>query len=103
MPADLTGKAAVVTGAGTGIGRGIAIKLAAHGARVVVHEHSSNADGAKETVRLIGQAGGQAVPAEADLLQVSQGIAMVERAIEQFGRLDILVNNAAVSTEQPFF
>jgi NAD(P)-dependent dehydrogenase (short-subunit alcohol dehydrogenase family) len=102
MSVDLKGKAAIVTGAGTGNGRGIALKLAACGARVAVHEYSGNMDGARETVRMIESAGGQAVPVEADLRQIAQGTAMIDRAIEQLGGLDILVNNAGISTEKPF-
>lgn len=102
MTAKLHDKCAIVTGAGTGIGRGIACRLAACGARVAVH-YNSSAGGANETVRLIEGAGGQAFAVRADLKSSSEGVAMVERAIQQFGRLDILVNNAALSTEAPFF
>lgn len=102
MSVNLQGKSAVVTGAGTGIGRGIAIKLAACGARVAVH-YNDSADGAKETVRLIEEAGGRALALRADLTSAAQGMRMIERAIEQFGGLDILVNNAGLSTEKPFF
>ncbi|MCZ7583634.1 MAG: glucose 1-dehydrogenase [Deltaproteobacteria bacterium] len=102
MSIDLTGKAAVVTGAGTGIGRGIAVKLAACGARVAVH-YNTSAEGAVETVHLIEEAGGHAIALQGNLIHASEGRAMVERAIELFGRLDILVNNAALSTEAFFF
>ena len=102
MSANLRDKSAIVTGAGTGIGRGIARKLAACGARVAVH-YNSSAGGANETVRLIEGAGGQAVAVRANLSSTAEGVAMVEWAIQQFGGLDILVNNAALSTEAPFF
>jgi NAD(P)-dependent dehydrogenase (short-subunit alcohol dehydrogenase family) len=102
MSVDLSNKSAVVTGAGTGIGRGIARQLAACGARVAVHFNRS-AEGATETVRLIEEAGGQATALQADLSSTAAGVAMVEHAIQQFGGLDILVNNAALSTEAPFF
>ena len=101
MVASLHNKQALVTGAGTGIGRGIAQRLAACGARVAVH-YNSSADGARETVRLIESAGGQAVAVQADLNRATEGVAMIDRVIQQFGGLDILVNNAALSTEAPF-
>jgi len=101
MSVNLQHKSAIVTGAGTGIGRGIARKLAACGARVAVH-YNSSAHGAQETVRLIEEAGGQAVAVQANLNSVAEGLALVEHTIKEFGTVDILVNNAAMSTEAPF-
>jgi NAD(P)-dependent dehydrogenase (short-subunit alcohol dehydrogenase family) len=102
MSVDLAGQSALVTGAGTGIGRGIALKLAQYGARVAVH-YSSSVDGAQETAQLIQSMGGRAIIVRADLARTPEGIVMVEQVIDEFGRLDILVNNAAVSTEKNFF
>jgi glucose 1-dehydrogenase/3-oxoacyl-[acyl-carrier protein] reductase len=102
MSVDLAGQAALVTGAGTGIGRGIALKLAQCGAQVAVH-YSSSADGAQETARLIQAIGGRACLVQADLTRTAEGIAMVEQVIDELGRLDILINNAAISTEKSFF
>ncbi len=102
MTVNLQGKTAVVTGAGTGIGRGIALKLATCGARVAAH-YNASAEGAEDTVRLIEAAGGSGFVLRANLTSAAEGMWMVEQAIERFGRLDILVNNAALSTEKPFF
>src|SRR5215510_5562265 len=102
MSVNLQSKKAIVTGEGTGIGRGIGVKLAACGARVAPH-YNASADGADETVRLIEAAGGSGAVLRANLTSATEGVRMVEQAIERFGRLDILVNNAALSTEKLFF
>ena len=102
MSVNLEGKTALVTGAGTGIGRGIALKLAASGVQVAVH-YSSSVDGARETVQLIEKSGGHALPFQANLERTTEAIALVEKVIGALGKLDILVNNAAVSTEKMFF
>ena len=99
---DLKDKCALVTGAGTGIGRGISLKLAACGSRVAVH-YNSSADGALETVSLIKKAGGQAFPVQANLAKAAEAMALVQHTLDEFGSLDVLVNNAALSTEMPFF
>ena len=96
----LSGKVAVVTGAGTGIGRGIAVELGREGAAVAVHYNSSQA-GALETVRQIAGAGGRAVAIQADLARVEECGRLIRECVRQLGGLDILVNNAAVSTEAP--
>jgi len=90
---DLTGRRALVTGAGRGIGRAIAEALSGVGAEVVVHYHSSCAD-AEQVVQAIGQAGGTAHAIGADLTDSSQADELVRRATEAMGGLDILVNNA---------
>jgi NAD(P)-dependent dehydrogenase (short-subunit alcohol dehydrogenase family) len=99
----LDGKVAIVTGGGRGIGRGEALELAAHGARVVVSDlgTSSKGDGndaspAEETVRLIEQAGGQAVVNTGDVSSWSEMAACVAQAIKTYGALDIVVNNAGI-------
>jgi 3-oxoacyl-[acyl-carrier protein] reductase len=91
----LEGKVAVVTGASKGIGAAIAKALAKDGAAVVVNYASSKA-GADAVVDAITAAGGRAVAVQADVSQVAQARGLVEAAVQQFGRLDVLVNNSGV-------
>ncbi|MCJ2033446.1 glucose 1-dehydrogenase [Methylobacterium sp. J-068] len=91
----LAGKVAVVTGASKGIGAGIAKALAREGAAVVVNYASSRA-GADAVVAGILAAGGRAVAVQADVTHAAQAQALVEAAVTQFGRLDVLVNNSGV-------
>jgi 3-oxoacyl-[acyl-carrier protein] reductase len=92
--ADLTGKCALVTGAGQGIGRAIALELARGGARVVCND--INPDTVYETVDLIRQAGGVALPSMADVADARAVRRMVAEAIAALGGLDVLVNNAGI-------
>jgi 3-oxoacyl-[acyl-carrier protein] reductase len=98
---ELTGLVAVVTGAARNIGRCIALDLARGGARVVVHANTST-EAAAETVRLIEAEGGAAVLAGGDVANVADMAALMETATRAFGRLDILVNNAALRKETKF-
>lgn len=91
----LTGKVAIVTGASKGIGAGIAKALAAEGAAVVVNYASSRA-GADAVVAAITDTGGKAVAVQGDVSRKADAQAIVNAAISQFGRLDILVNNSGV-------
>ena len=91
----LAGKVALVTGSSKGIGAGIAFRLAADGAAVVVN-YSRNAADANAVVGRITAAGGRAVAVKADLSQLSTAQPLVEATLQAFGRLDILVNNAGV-------
>jgi NAD(P)-dependent dehydrogenase (short-subunit alcohol dehydrogenase family) len=88
----LEGKIGIVTGGGSGIGRGICIKFAQEGAAVLVAD--INMEGAGETVRLITEAGGTAAAVKTDVTSPDSVENMAAAAIEQFGRIDILVNNA---------
>ena len=91
----LAGKVALVTGASKGIGAGIAKALAAEGAAVVVNYASSKA-GADAVVEAISAAGGKAVAVQGDVSKEAQAKALIDAALENFGRLDILVNNSGV-------
>ena len=93
--AELVGKASLVTGAGVGIGRAIAVKLASEGASVLVVDF--NEETARETVGLIRNAGGQAELFVADVSDETRVSAMVETAVSTWGSLDIACNSAAVS------
>ena len=89
---DLTGKNAIVTGAGTGIGRGIALELARHGANVMVCDR--NMDGANETVRMIAEIGTRGYAFKMDVTSEESAEEMAKRCVEQFGSIDLLYNNA---------
>jgi NAD(P)-dependent dehydrogenase (short-subunit alcohol dehydrogenase family) len=99
----LDGKVAIVTGAGHGIGRAHAMELAKHGASVVVNDlgTSVTGDGADEkaadlTVELITQRGGTAVASYDDVSDYEAAGRMVQQAVETYGQLDVLVNNAGI-------
>ncbi|MDI4645834.1 SDR family NAD(P)-dependent oxidoreductase [Cohnella hashimotonis] len=98
----LEGKTALVTGAGRGIGRGIALELAKEGADVVVHYRSSERQ-AIETAETIRSSGGKALLHRADLSDVKQIGDMMVAIREQWGGIDILVNNSAVDPTYDFF
>jgi 3-oxoacyl-[acyl-carrier protein] reductase len=91
----LTGKVAVVTGASKGIGAAVAKSLAAEGAAVVVNYASSKA-GADKVVSAITASGGKAVAVGGDVSKAADAQGIVDAAIKNFGRLDILVNNSGV-------
>lgn len=94
MDLGLKGKVAIVTGAGRGIGRGIAMTLAAEGAKVAVNDYYL--DRAESVAREIKDAGGEAIPVQADVTQGDQVDEMVKRVTEELGGVDILVNNAGI-------
>jgi 3-oxoacyl-[acyl-carrier protein] reductase len=98
--AKLTGKVAVVTGASKGIGAAIAKSLAQEGASVVVNYASSKA-GAEAVVQAITKAGGKAIAVHGDVAKAADAQALVDAAVKQFGRLDILINNSGVYEFSP--
>jgi 3-oxoacyl-[acyl-carrier protein] reductase len=98
---ELDGKVAIVTGAGRNIGRAIALALADGGASVVVNARSNRAE-AEAVARDIEAAGGQALTYLGDVADAAVMQAMVDAVLNRFGRIDILVNNAALRREKPF-
>ncbi|GGG69611.1 SDR family oxidoreductase [Paenibacillus radicis (ex Gao et al. 2016)] len=92
---SLNGKVAIVTGASRGIGRQVAIQLAQSGAKVAVN-YSLNKEKAEEVVQVIEDNGGQAAAIRADVSQICEVEELFGETIEQFGRVDLLVNNAAI-------
>lgn len=90
----LNGKAAVITGADSGIGRAVAIAYAREGADVLISYLNEDED-AKQVVDLVEQAGRRAVPMSGDLSDPAHCRAVVERAVTEFGKIDVLVSNAA--------
>ena len=94
-------KCAIVTGAGTGIGRGIAVELARAGYDIAVHYHSSSL-GAEETCRLIEAVGGRSKMIRGDLSRVADVHALFEEGVAWLGGLDLYVNNSGITLLSPF-
>jgi NAD(P)-dependent dehydrogenase (short-subunit alcohol dehydrogenase family) len=104
MTIDFEGKVAIVTGAGSGLGRSHALGLAARGANVVVNDFGQNGgfDNAMRVVEEIRAAGGTAIGDNADVADFAEVSAMVARAERAWGHVDILVNNAGVLRDKTF-
>lgn len=97
---DLNGKVAIVTGAGSGIGRAIALKLAEHGADItIVYGH--NDANAEESLGMVEELGRKALAIKADVVDPFAVATMADEVIEKWGRIDILVNNAGIFKESP--
>jgi NAD(P)-dependent dehydrogenase (short-subunit alcohol dehydrogenase family) len=102
----LEGKVAIVTGAGHGIGRGHALELAKHGAKVVVNDLGTSVSGegssqdAELTVKLISDRGGEAVGNDEDVADFDGAGRMIGQAVDTWGRLDVLINNAGIVRDQ---
>src|SRR3954451_25039214 len=98
----LKGKVAIVTGSGQGIGRGIALRLAQEGAKVVVNYPFANlADKAEAVAAQIREKGGEVITIQADVTKSAEVQAMVAQTVQTYGRLDIQVNNAGVDPHIP--
>jgi NAD(P)-dependent dehydrogenase (short-subunit alcohol dehydrogenase family) len=93
---ELNGKTAVITGAGRGIGEGIALAVARAGANVVVND--MNLDNANAVVKAIESSGGKALAVNADVTKKAEIDAMVAATVKKFGSVDILVNNAGIES-----
>ncbi len=109
MPGIVDGKVAIVTGAGRGIGRGIALLMAQEGARVVVCDIGASVEGegsdttpAHDVVNEIKKAGGQAIASTLSISEPANGDKIVKAATDAFGRVDILVNNAGILRDRIF-
>src|SRR5580700_10991732 len=98
---ELSGKAAIVTGAGRNIGRAIALALAEGGASILINARSNRAE-AEAVAREIEASGGKAQVHIGDVADAAAVQAMADAAAKHFGRIDILVNNAALRREKPF-
>jgi len=110
MAGRLEGQVAIVTGAGRGIGRGEALLLAQEGCRVVVNDFGGNKEGeggdnspADEVVAEIKKLGSDAVANYGNVANFADGEAMVKQALDSFGRLDVLVNNAGILRDRMVF
>lgn len=101
MNPSLKGQAALVTGADSGIGKGVALALAAAGARLVIN-YAHNHDAAEATVAQIKAAGGEAFAVQADVSHEDQVKAMFAQMYAQYGTIDILVNNAGLQKDSRF-
>jgi 3-oxoacyl-[acyl-carrier protein] reductase len=94
MPPALEGKVAIITGAGRGIGRAFALKFAQEGAKLLLPDISL--ERAEDTVKEIKAKGGEAVAMQADISAEKDTKKMAEKVIQQYGKVDILINNAAI-------
>lgn len=101
MDLELDGKVALITGSGSGIGQHMAAAFAAEGAMVAVNDISQ--DGIETTLGLIGTAGGKGMAAQCDITDAASVADMIAAVEKKWGRLDILVNNAAVMTRHALF
>ncbi len=109
MPGIVDGKVAIVTGAGRGIGRGIALLMAQEGARVVVCDIGASLEGegadaspAHSVVEEIKEAGGEAIASTLSISEPANAEKIVQSALDAFGRVDILVNNAGILRDRIF-
>ncbi len=109
MSIRFDGRVVVITGAGSGLGKGYALQLAMRGARVVVNDRGGNVEGegasnvpAQFVVDEIKRAGGEAVPNFDDVSQVEGANNLIEQALDQFGTVDVLICNAGILRDKSF-
>ena len=102
MPGRLTGKVAIITGSGSGIGKSIAIRFASEGATVVV-DYRNHIEQAQDTKAKAEAAGGKAILVQADVSVLADTQNLVDQAYKQLGRCDILVNNAGIEKSSDFW
>src|SRR5687767_11789751 len=100
-PKRMEGNRVLVTGAGTGIGRGVALEYAREGAAVALH-YSHSSSGAESAVEEILKAGGKATAIKADFARVEPVQQLAREAVDFLGGLDVLVNNAGITMNMPF-
>ncbi len=98
---QLENKVAVVTGASSGIGKAVALTFAEEGSTVTV-DYRSHPDEAKGVVEQITGAGGRALAIQADISEPEDVEELVQKTVEEFGRLDVMVNNAGIENKMPF-
>jgi glucose 1-dehydrogenase len=98
---QLQNKAAVITGASLGIGSAIALAFAKEGAAVAV-DYRSHPDEAKEIVDQVERSGGRAISVRADVSSPDDVKGLIQKAVEEFGRLDVMINNAGMEEKMPF-
>ncbi len=109
MSVSFDGKVAIVTGSGNGLGRSHALAIAARGAKVVVNDLGGDRNGigssneaAREVVATIEAAGGEAIASEANVADYAEVESMVDQAMDKWGRVDILINNAGILRDKSF-
>ena len=109
MAIDFTDQVAIVTGGGTGLGRSHALQLAERGAKVVVNDLGGSRDGSGSSASVAQQVadeilatGGNAIANGADITQEDQAQAMVQAALDKWGRVDVLINNAGILRDKSF-
>ena len=103
MTPRLAGKVAIVTGSGQGIGRAVALDLASQGVKVVTNSRQPGTQGgdAETTAAAVRQLGGEAIAHYGDVSDFEDAGRLVQAAVENFGRLDILINNAGIVRGPP--
>ena len=98
---EMAGQVAIVTGSASGIGRASALAFARAGARVVVN-YSRSADEAQETADLVRDAGSEALVIQANVANAAEVDALVQQTLDNWGRVDVLVNNAGTTVFKPY-